>query len=225
MVKRILTAVLGLVALVACIGEEPVETVSVKFEVAGLAGTKADSVSGVLSETEPTGRVKLRLVGQGQDVEVWSGESIELPVGEYAVSGHYEPRWNTDTGIATGVEPSYDVDCEVVVRKGVGSYSVSAAWDCWALVRNVDQVSAYECDGMVMESAGYGKYEVVYVLDAAEWTLTVVPADEEVEERTDFAIVESEMQKGAWYEYKAGRLWQGGGFNVAFPAWEEGVNG
>ena len=208
---------------VACAGEEPVDVVSVRFEVAGLGGsTKGDSVAGVLSETAPTGRVKLRLVGQGQDVEVWSGESVELPVGEYAVSGHYEPRWNTDTGIATGVEPSYDVDCEVVVRNGVSSYAVSAVWDCWALVRNVDEVSAYLCDGRTMESAGIGKYEVVYVLDAAEWTLTVVPEDEDVFERTDFAIVESAMQKGAWYEYKAGRLVQGGGFSVEFPAWEEG---
>ena len=219
MMKKVATAVLGLVGLVACAGEGPV--VDVRIDV-GFASSRASTVEGTFMETAPGGSVTLRLVGQGQDVEVRSGESVTLPVGEYAVSGHYEPEWDTRCGIAVGSEPSFDVDCALVVRNGVDSYTVPCEYSCWALVMDGDEVREYRCDGVLLGVAGSGRYGVAYILDSAEWTLTVVPWDDDVYGETDFAIRDSDMEDGKWYMYSAGRLWQSGGIGIDFPDWVQG---
>ena len=115
-----------LVGLTACTGKDGAkEKVIVRFEAgieSGRLGTKG--VADVLAETAPSGSVELRLVGEGADVTVRTGESVELVTGRYRVTGRYEtPGFSVFVGFGHR-EPVYVVDSEVEVRSDRESYVV-----------------------------------------------------------------------------------------------------
>lgn len=219
MSSKTVTAMLALAVLAACAREVPA-----RFDV-GFVQSRAGGVADVLAATMPSGSVELTLTAEGQRsaVVVQSGESISLQAGDYQVTGLYEPAVNISTGIAFSGEPRYDVNDVVAVRGGVSRYVVGAQWKCWALVMDGRVCNGYLCNGIPMGMEGpIDGYYVVYVLDDEDWTLTVLPVDESVFEATDVEVKAADMQAGAWYEYRAGRLWQGSGLAIEFPEWVKG---
>ena len=224
MKAKVITAMAALVGLVACVGEVPAPMQEITINV-GFNGSKAGGASDVLAQTLPSGIADLRLVSEalGVDVVLQGGESMSVPVGEYSISGSYVPASVSCGGIDLAGEPSYDVDATVVVRSGVSQYVVDAEWSCWALVMDGHAANGYLCNGVPMSLEGpVGGFYVAYVLDGGDWTLTVMPADEDVFGITEIEVTGNEMQAGSWYEFRAGRLWQGSGMTVEYPGWTEG---
>lgn len=224
MKTKIFTAMAALVGLVACAGEVPAPVQEITINI-GFSGTKAGGASDVLAHTLPTGVADLRLVSDelGVDVALRSGESVSVPVGEYSVSGSHAPVTVSCGGIELAEEPSYEVDEVLTVRNGVSQYVVNARWSCWALVLDGHESNGYLCNGVPMGLAGpVGGFYVAYVMGGDDWVLTVQPVDEDVYGMTEIEVDGSEMQAGAWYEFRAGRLWQGSGMTVEFPEWTEG---
>lgn len=206
MSTRIVSAFLGLAGLVACSGIGPEEMVEVRFDVAATKAVSAEQWA-----------VELRVVGDGVDERVMTGQSIELPVGEYSVSGRYVPEMGRVMGIAFGDDPWFCVDDEVSVRKDVSSYAVQGVWECWALMLG-EGSAEYRCNGATIGMSG----SVAYVpTGESDWTLTVVPVDGETWAATEVEIVSDEMVAGCRYVFRAGKLEQVAGFGVQLPDWDD----
>lgn len=213
-----------LVGLAACTGKDGAkEKVSVRFETgieSGRLGTKG--VADVLAETAPSGSVELRLVGEGADMTVRTGESVELVTGRYRVTGRYETAgFSVFVGFGHG-EPVYVVDSEVEVRSDRDSYVVPVEYACWALVLDSEDTAEYRGDGVSIGGfEGSGRYQVVYVTEGApSWTLTVVPVDAALYAETEFEM--GGQEDGKWYCYHAGHGVTSGAMGVELPEWEEG---
>jgi len=223
MKKLRFSAVLALVGLAACAGENGArELVSVRFEVETGVTRGAAEIAALLVETAPTGSLQLRLEGDGVDVTVASGQAVEVLTGRYRVTGRYEsPAENAFIGFAHE-EPVYVVDAEVEIRSDREQYLLPARYDCWALVMDTDETEYYKGDGVMIGGfAGSGRYVVTYLTGTAtDWVLTVVPVDGALYAETEYQM--GSQENGRWYCYRAGHGVTGGTFGVVLPEWEEG---
>lgn len=224
MQKKLVLAVMVLMGLSACsVKERVVEMQEVRLSVCGDIVSRAGTVAGVFTETAPTGAIELRVIGEGVDLVIEEGATIEVPVGVYRVTGLYEPQRAGYGPVYGSAEPRYSVDSELRVKKGQTEYAVDAKYECWALVMDFNYVSAYKYGTKYLDSYGVGTYTVLYIWPSeAVWTMTVVPSDDDVYGVTEAEIRGADMVNGKWYAFYPGRLSQSGGIGVNFPEWEPG---
>lgn len=219
-------ALAGLAAAGCSVEEREKEVQVVTLGLSGPIGTRGWTVGETFAETAgPTGPVVLRLEGDGGVLEVTAGESVEIPVGSYRVTGLYEPESVSYSGdCRLSAEPRLEVDCELEVRKGTEYYDLPCSYGCWALLQEEEYVSGYKVVGKYLDLYGTGVYKVAYVWPGESfWQMTVVPSNGDVYDETEVTVEQSMMENGRWYSFRPGRFMQSGGLWFDFPEWLEGV--
>ena len=202
------------------------------------------SVADVLDATAPSGIPTLRLESVDVSTRVYSvspGESVSVPVGRYRVSGNYTgEKVGTANGNGLYQEPSYAVSGEIDVVPGVSQYTVSAAYDCAAILVSEESVSRvthyYEGASDYVDLAVFkhvGGYGVLYMRLAynINWYVRVYPQDVVNQESRLFNLVSGKVQsgtvfveRGRWYLLSPSDVErQEGDIVIDLPDWSEGA--
>lgn len=221
--RTFLRLVAALLAIVSCSKNADVEMQTIRIGVGRMPSvtTKTgETMAAVFQETRPSGTISLRLEGNGQVFNVESGQSIDVPVGDYHVTGTYAPAWKKAGGLKYSAEPKYHVDSNITVEKGEGGYFVEGVYDCWALVLDNREIERYDIGDRSVDMAGGYTFYVAYVWEWADVTLTVVPLNTDIYDNTDVEL--DGQQVGNWYAFFADRVLQGSEFWIQLPDWNAG---
>lgn len=208
------------------------------------SGSLTKAAPAIISATAPTGIPTLTLTSEdGQRTyQVAPGESVVVRVGTYQVKGEYVPPASRNTpsfGFAYG-EPRYHISSTIEVAEGTTSYSVNAAYDCWALIINYADAEKYESTGA--SDADYADvecftrvedYGIAYVWPGGasargKCNLRVTPADKENYDEAVYLLrwagsAGVNIENGRWYMFSAAEAERGSGdIGVNLPEWEAG---
>lgn len=224
-------------ALVACtkITEQTITVCISGIETGSM--TKVDPFS-VFAATAPTSIPELTLQSNSISARrytVSNGEAVSVPLDTYTVTGEYSPN---QTGAIQGgkvfLTPPYSVNASITVTEGKDSYTVPAAYTCFALVLDAATTEKYRTrnpSGSYIDlnwMAG-DAVKVAYIQGQWEFPalpVIVVPKDIANYETTTFGLVTNKDYSGVFVEYgkwycfgPKGVTTSGGNIGVEIPEW------
>ena len=250
--KKKLLALLALAAAVApsCNKQDtqtPTPIVSVRFAVGGYESgyfpTKGmtEAITATLPEVLD---LTLTNTATGVAYTTTTGATIDIPVGNYSVTGGYTPEVVHQVyGSALFIShaPKVVISEAVDVVEGVGQYTLTAQYQCVALAVPDAEVSRWL--GADSNKNGYeinfltdGAYRWVFLSgeigDARYFLTTLYPADGTAY-RTYHIVTSAKfqmnfddcviVQPGRWYILRASdAVMQSGTFGVMWPDWLQG---
>lgn len=225
MKKALLSALMGLAVLASCNKEAtPTSTISLRtlnYQMSGSMYTKsatADDVVSLISSALPE-HLPIVLTGQtnGRTITTATGEATNIPSDTYSVTGTFIGtqigRNITANGASIQSEPAFHVQKSLIITDDETEYTLSASYDCFALVCDMTLVESVSFTNgwseentitpTVLNDTGifyaYGDYDSNYL------HITIVPKDTDVYRVTEYTICTSNRQdlqraeKGKWY--------------------------
>ena len=202
-----------------------------------------DEVGAALAATAPSATPTLTLQSTEVALRKYTatpGESVTVPVGEYRVTASYQPAVVGDaSGNNIYKTPSYKVDETIIVTEGADEYTVTASYDCFALVIDYDECEAYRHNQyqQMVDFAFFTKTGTVgvayigleYLWGSINYRLIVVPKDKVEHEETEYHIVATDgysgvkVEAGKWYSFSPnGVTTTSGSIGISTPEWVRG---
>lgn len=250
--KKLLVFILLLFSILGCnkvVQPELPKYKEVTFSIKGIVGsmpTKATSteITNALSSIVPPTNITLTLKSKtisSRVVKVTVGVSQAIPLDTYTVIGEYIPEDNYQA-IYKGrlyTAPTYTVNTEVTIVENEENYSVTANYNCLALVFDIASSSSIQ-----ILKAGDGTYEefkdrlaivnnlgIGYIYTWTNWTpliIKVYPIDEANFEAVTYKLNIEQSNYSQWcgkyYYYPVNPAQtSNGGITVVFPTWSNGI--
>lgn len=208
--------ILLLPLLVACSRMPKPEMVEVTFSLNQQTKAFPNAIVATLPQWMD---ITLTNVSTTEKITATTGELVTLPVGEYAVSGHFNPTRTQGvigTAVYLSLQPAIYIDQNVTIYSGAVSYTLDAIYRSWVLAVDGDEVSKWT---MIMD---YKETPVDFLLDGTTWwifctgeisnrfiTTKVTPTDTDGHAVTTFNLATSAsyaasndgyfVEPGKWY--------------------------
>ena len=217
------------------------EVAKVVFKIE--VGTKA--FPNVIVATFPT-TLSLTVTNKatGSKFTVNTGEEVQIPVGEYSVSGKYAPKASQavlGTSVYLSKSPAFSILQDVSIATNIEECSLTVNYQSWVLAVDSNEVSKWSM------SMNYNATDIDFMTDGDTWwifctgdlserfvTTTITPKDIDGHTATTFNLTTSAsyaasnggyvVQPGKWYWLHPEGVTTGSAqFTFSFPTWQDGT--